>query len=201
MKHDGLNLRQSRFVDEYILNGGNGKRAALVAGCSPASAESQASVWLKNRKVSQAIERERNRLAARADVKKETVVEHCRRIAFANLGDVLDWDGETLTVKSFDDIPEDIHPAIESIKQTERTFGDSDAPMIVKTLEVKLIPKIPAIQELNRILGYHAPTKMQVDDQRVHLHIYTTAKAVQARTKQMAVEAKALEAGEPQPGE
>ena len=50
-----LNLKQIRFADEYIKNGGNGTQAAIFAGYSPKTAAQQASRLLKDANVSEYI--------------------------------------------------------------------------------------------------------------------------------------------------
>ena len=47
-----LNLKQIRFADEYIRNGGNGTQAAIFAGYSPKTAAQQASRLLKDANIS-----------------------------------------------------------------------------------------------------------------------------------------------------
>lgn len=47
-----LNLKQIRFADEYIRNGGNGTQAAIFAGYSPKTAAQQASRMLKDANIS-----------------------------------------------------------------------------------------------------------------------------------------------------
>ncbi|WP_426429078.1 terminase small subunit [Staphylococcus equorum] len=50
-----MNDKQKRFADEYIINGCNGKQAAITAGYSKKSAEALASRMLRNVKVSEYI--------------------------------------------------------------------------------------------------------------------------------------------------
>ena len=82
MKRDQLNVRQERFVAEYLVNG-NGTRAAITAGYSRRTAESQASSLLRNPKVSQAVEAGRQRLKQSASVTLDDLVNELKKIAFA----------------------------------------------------------------------------------------------------------------------
>jgi phage terminase small subunit len=136
-------------VDAYHANGGNGKDAAIKAGYSPAAAEQQASNMLATVKIREAVSARQKHVEDRTDVRKEHLVTKLAQIVYANLKDVVSWDGKTLKIKTFDDIPEEIHPAIEMI----RVKPDG-------TMEIKLVAKTPAIEELNRMLGFHAPTKV-----------------------------------------
>jgi phage terminase small subunit len=57
-----LTTKQIRFVEEYIRNGGNGKQAAISAGYSENTAESQASRMLRKVKVQNALKERRSQI-------------------------------------------------------------------------------------------------------------------------------------------
>lgn len=54
MAYESLNIRQRKFVDEYIITG-NATQSAIKAGYSEKTAESQASRLLSNVKISSAL--------------------------------------------------------------------------------------------------------------------------------------------------
>lgn len=84
-----LNLRQQRFVDAYVANGGNGTQAYLAAGYSPEGADDNASHLLAdNYRISHAISVKRAELSARAALTREQYV--------ADLRDAVDADGAQL---------------------------------------------------------------------------------------------------------
>ena len=71
---DKLAPKQRRFVKEYIANGCNGKKAAISAGYSKNTAESQASRMLTIVKVKNAIAKEQAKLETRLDYSRENLM-------------------------------------------------------------------------------------------------------------------------------
>jgi phage terminase small subunit len=69
MKDDKLNLRQERFVQEYLLVP-NAKQAAIRAGYSAVRAEVTGCEFVRNRKVADASAEARARAAERAEITK-----------------------------------------------------------------------------------------------------------------------------------
>lgn len=72
---DKLAPKQRRFVKEYIANGCNGKKAAISAGYSKNTAESQASRMLTIVKVKNAIEKEQAKLETKLDYSRENLMQ------------------------------------------------------------------------------------------------------------------------------
>lgn len=73
----GLNARQKRFVEEYLVDL-NATQAAIRAGYSEKTAESQASRLLRNVKVAAAVEAGKAELSERTQVTQEWVVAKLR---------------------------------------------------------------------------------------------------------------------------
>lgn len=69
-----LNPKQKRFVDEYLVDL-NAKQAAIRAGYSPKTAESQGSRLLSHAKVSEAIQHGQAQIANKYEVTQEYVIE------------------------------------------------------------------------------------------------------------------------------
>jgi phage terminase small subunit len=69
-----LNPKQRRFVDEYLVDL-NAKQAAIRAGYSPKTAESQGSRLLSHAKVSEAIQHGQAQIANKYEVTQEYVIE------------------------------------------------------------------------------------------------------------------------------
>lgn len=72
--------KQARFVQEYLLDL-NATQAAIRAGYSAATAESQGSRLLSNAKVSAAVQEALDERAERAELKADKVINDIRRIA------------------------------------------------------------------------------------------------------------------------
>lgn len=72
--------KQQKFVLEYVLTG-NGVQSAITAGYAANSAHVEASRLLRNAKVVVAIDAERARMRAKADLRAEHVIAGLRQIA------------------------------------------------------------------------------------------------------------------------
>lgn len=69
-----LNSKQSRFVQEYLVDN-NGTQAAIRAGYSPNTAESQASRLLRNAKVRAEVEKGQRKVAKKLEITREKLLE------------------------------------------------------------------------------------------------------------------------------
>jgi phage terminase small subunit len=97
-----LNLRQQRFVAEYVIDL-NGTAAAIRAGYSPRTANEQAARLLAHASVSSAVqEAQRARLAARG-LTAERVLEEYRRVALLDHRSFFDAEGNLKPVSAWTD--------------------------------------------------------------------------------------------------
>ncbi len=71
---DKLSNKQGHFVKAYMSNGFNGKSAAITAGYSKHTAESQSSRLLRNVKVKNAVEKSQQKVADKMDFSRETLM-------------------------------------------------------------------------------------------------------------------------------
>ena len=157
-----MTLRQKRFVEEYLLTG-NAAKAARDSGYSRKTAEQAGWRLLRNVEVSAAIAEGRAIEAKKADLSRQSILERYRRIADVCLNDILDFDGEHLTCKSFEEVPREIHPAIESIKEIETKEG--------RRFEVKLRDALHALDSLAKMLGFlDERSRVAVEVQQVVIH-------------------------------
>lgn len=80
-----LNMRQQKFVDEYIKNDGNGTKAAIAAGYSEDSAAAIASQNLNKLHIKEAIEQRKRDLNAASKVGLDWRLSILQRAAEAGL--------------------------------------------------------------------------------------------------------------------
>ena len=85
-----MNKKQQTFADEYLLDL-NGKQAAIRAGYSPKTAESQASRLLTNAKVAEYIAKAQQERSKRLQIDADWIVEklvgnHARAMELDELG-------------------------------------------------------------------------------------------------------------------
>jgi len=144
--------KQQRFVDEYLIDL-NATQAAIRAGYSPRSAESQGSRLSKNRKVRAHIDERMAELSRRTGVNQERIMRELARIAFldptrlANMGDA--------TIN--EDATEHDRAAIAAVRV--RQIPTQDGTGVER--EVRFADKIRALELLGKRFG------MWVDRQEV----------------------------------
>lgn len=80
--------------------------------------------------------------ATKITISVERIALESARIAFADITDVIDYDGKKLKVRAFESLTPDITAAIQSIKQNKDG-----------TIEVKMHPKQPALDTLAKYKG------------------------------------------------
>lgn len=78
-----MDEKHRKFASTYLLNGGNGKAAAIAAGYSPRSAEVQASRLLKNAKVRAFLDARAASLSKKVEVDAEKILGRLADIAFS----------------------------------------------------------------------------------------------------------------------
>lgn len=160
-----LTPRQSRFVDEYLLEP-NGRKAAIAAGYAPSSADVTASKLLRNTKVSQVIEERQQRRSDRTQVDADYVLHRLHAIDQLDIADILDDAGNVLPVKQW---PKVWRQSVTAADLHEMQTGDVMTvvrkikwPDKLKTLE--LIGKHVSVKafEESKSGDEDAPTPVQV---------------------------------------
>lgn len=106
-----LTARQALFVAEYLLHG-NASQAALQAGANPRSAASSGWQMLQRPLVKAAVAQARATTSERTRIDTAQIVAEYTRIAFADIGDVMDWGPEGMRVKPLDRMSRDERAAI-----------------------------------------------------------------------------------------
>lgn len=130
---------RSLFVEAYIQNGGNARQAAISAGYSARSAGSIGHEILKEPEVFAAIARRRAELQMSTAMTTEAILEELRKIAFADIRQVMTTDGK---VKPLSEWPDDIAKAVSSVE-----VGDGGR------FKIRLWDKNSALEKAMRSLG------------------------------------------------
>lgn len=147
-----LNLRQQKFIEAYLGNGGNATAAYQTAygAANPQTAASCGSDLLKNPEVSEVLASARRVTAQRAldryEVTEERITAQLARVAFADLREVMTWD-ETgkVTLISSEALSGDAAVALASIERRTTKQGDA--------LKVQLVDRLPALKMLAQMRG------------------------------------------------
>lgn len=145
-----LTPKQQRFALEYLQDL-NGKQAAIRAGYSEATAESQASRLLRNAKVQNLLEEKLRKVEAKAEVNLERILLELHRILLADPADALNENGGVLPLKEW---PEDLRRALSGLDVEEIWEGRGPArDQVGEVKKLRYWSKTHASEQLLRVLG------------------------------------------------
>lgn len=130
----------------------NAKQAAIRAGYSERTAESQGSRLLSNAKVSAALQVAMAERSKRTEITADAVLAELARIGFADMSTFVSWGPGGVTLKDGDGLPEGASAAVAEVSQTVTKDRG--------TLRIKLHDKKGALDSLARHLGMFVDTKV-----------------------------------------
>lgn len=145
-----MTKKQKRFCEEYLIDL-NATQAAIRAGYSPDTAGAIGAENLTKPEIQRAVAQAMADRSRRTGVNAERVVLELAKVAFVNVGDVIDATDATLKE---DAAPEDL-AAIQSIKVKD--MGDMGIER-----EIRMADKLKALELLGRHLGMFND-KMRLD--------------------------------------
>lgn len=138
-----LTPKQERFVQEYLVDL-NGKQAAIRAGYSERSAESQASALLRVPKVAEALARAKQARAERVNASADDVLRELTRIALFDPAKCFGPDGKLLPIT---EMPQEARAVVAGLDIEE----GADAGSVLRKL--KSWDKVRALELLGKHLG------------------------------------------------
>lgn len=161
-----LEPREARFVDEYLLDL-NGTQAAIRAGYAVTGARVTASRMLAKPNIQAHIAAARARMAQKAELTRDMIVEELRAIAFGRITDVMAWMGETVTAEEIneDDDGDRVRKVINVHSNSVILRNSADLPPRVAAavqsvsqdaqgnVKIKMHDKRAALVDLGKHLG------------------------------------------------
>ena len=150
---EGMEGRWILFCEEYVIDF-RGKRAAIAAGYAEASASAQASALLTRPDISAYLQYLTSSRAKRLEVTADKVVQEIAKIAFHNVGDLLDYfDGNVL----FKDVEDMEFP--ELIKSIEiKEVKNSKGNRVGQVAKIVLHDKLKALEMLGKYTAIFTET-------------------------------------------
>lgn len=139
-----LTAQEQRFVNEYLIDLCL-KDAAIRAGYSPRSASVTASRLMNKEKVRDAIEIAMAERSRRCGISQDRVLNELAKIAFVNIGDIVDLEHKE--VKG--NLSPDDMSAISSVKFKDYSGEDSSS----KEISIEMQNKIKALEMVGKHLG------------------------------------------------
>lgn len=137
---DGLTIKNRRFIREYLVDF-NGAEAARRAGYAPTYAGIVAWQLLGRPAVKKQLLKVKNRLLEESEVSAKNVIKELARIAFSDVGDLVEWDTENISLIPKELLAEQHRRCIKSIASTQ------------KGTKIVLHDKVKAIEVLMKYLG------------------------------------------------
>ena len=135
-----LTERQRRFVEEYLVTL-NATAAALKAGYAESGAHVEGCRLLKNPKIQRLISEKRKEIAEYAEVSAVRVLEEYRRIAFADMRDIVQVRGNNVYITDTDALTPEQASLLAEVHQTK------------DGIRIKMHDKLRALDSIAKHLG------------------------------------------------
>lgn len=157
-----LTDKQEKFCYEYVLHL-NASKAAINAGYSESSSRQMGSYLLTIPNIQERIRYMQNNLAETAQLSALRVLKEHEKIAYSSIAHMHQtW----IERKDFDELTDDQKACIKSIstKILKKNIGTKEDPEIVDVeyVRIELYDKQKALDAINQMLGYNAPTKSEI---------------------------------------
>lgn len=146
-----LTPKQILFVSEYLANGLEGKKAALSAGYSPKTADSQASQLLSNPKVSAEIAKRQGKRLEKLEITADKVLQELAKLAFFDIRKFYREDG---TLKPIPELDDETAAALVGMELEEayEHFGKGQSKPSGILKKIKMADKGQNLERLGRHL-------------------------------------------------
>ena len=140
------------FCEEYLLHL-NGTKATEAAGYSKKAAKQQAYKLLGEEAVQEYIQQLMAERSERTRVQSDEVISGLEAVAYTDLPDILDFDGEKITFKPFKDLTPMQRKALKKIKIKRRKIPGNTRGEIIEEIEIELLDKLKSPELLGRHLA------------------------------------------------
>jgi len=179
-----LTEKQRLFCEYYVIDW-NASKAARRAGYSENTCGAIGHENLKKPEIIAYIDQCKKDTARLAGVSALKNVLELSKIAYSSISHLHNtW----IELKDFEALEEDQKAAIESIdtkveKRTIKVGEGSDIDTEIHFVKIKLFPKIPAIQEINKMLGFNAPEKIESLNTNINHEVVSPISPAEARER------------------
>lgn len=147
-----LTDKQRRFVEEYVVDF-NATQAAKRAGYSVRSAHDTGRENLRKPEIQAAIAARANRLAQKAEITAQRVLEELAKLGFANMRDYIRVTEQGEPVVDLSALTRDQAAAIQEVTVEDYLDGRGDDAREVRRVRFKLAGKEGPLEKLGKYLG------------------------------------------------
>lgn len=183
--NERLSQKKRLFCREFIVDL-CGKRAAIRAGYSEKTAESQASRLLSTVKVQVEIQKMMDERSKRTEITADNVLKELATMGFSNIRDFAKWHGQNVRFVDSDELTESQAACISEVSQTETLHGGS--------FKIKLHDKKGSLELLGKhlkLFGAEQPLDINVN---IEIERLSDDELIE-RIERVAERANALRAG------
>jgi phage terminase small subunit len=173
VKGEKPNPKQQLFIKEYLVDL-NGAEAAKRAGYQQKRAREVAYQLLKKPHIKRAIDEALKARGDKIDTRAQDVIQRLRDIAFADLAEAFDGEGQPLPVPK---MPKHLRLALSSVKASTIYAQGVD---IGEKLEIRLSDRIKALELLGKHLGLFSEQIFFINGKR-----YTAQQLLDERALEM----------------
>ena len=150
-----LTERQKLFIAEYVKDM-NATQAAIRAGYSPRSAQTDGPRMLRNARISDEIARAKAEQFGRIGLTADRIIEEIAAVAFARMPEFIEWGhGDQMRLKPSEELTDHQAAAVAQVVEVEKfikTLDDGDQ-LLSRERTIKLHDKLNALEKLCKHLG------------------------------------------------
>lgn len=153
-----MTQKQRIFCKNYVQHW-NAARAVREAGYDTHVPNVIAIDVLKSANVQAYLDEIRSHLEEISSVNAVRNIMELAKLAYGNISDLHEnWED----VKDWEDLSEGAKAMISELKVTKQFLKGDDEGGYLKTLQIKTHDKVRALSELNKMMGYNEPSKIQL---------------------------------------
>lgn len=153
-----LNEQQKRFCEARLFNNKVQSYKIAYPDCGYKSASTSATRLLEDVRILQYIEFLKKDIEGITGVSKIKNVAELAKIAYSSIAHLHEsW----IKLSDYNKLTTDQLSAIESTESKTITTNFDDTTKEIEYIKLKLHPKITAIQEINKMMGYHETQKIE----------------------------------------
>ena len=147
-----LTIKQEHFCNLYLEIGNATEAYRQAYDCGNMKYDTirkRSAELLNNGAITGRLEEKRISLNEQSDIRKQDILEELKAIAFSDIANYVEFDGMSISIKSFEKLTTSQRKAIESIKKGRHG------------IEIRLHGKNWSIDRICKMLGFDAPVVME----------------------------------------
>lgn len=165
-----LTPRQSRFVDEYLIDL-NATQAAIRAGYSEKTASAVGFENLRKPKIAAAIQERMKNREERTEVTQDRVLKELARLGFADLRGVFTDSGNLKMPSEWSDAMAAAVSSVEVVVRPSGEYDEDGRPEVEHVHKFKLWDKNAALEKIAKHLGMFADNGLGDKERPIHVEV------------------------------